>query len=217
MLKKVFILFLSMIILSLLICACQKKQAQDNESTEDSTNVTQITDTVDAPEWKNAYLDFLEAEKDSHLTYALVYIDNDNIPELYLSGDCEATGDSICTYKNGAVVEQYLHRIGGGWYVEKSGKIINKNGHMGQLYTHAYELNEDGFTLTLEALLSESIETLENGEYEFFYEYSIGRKPATESEYNTAVEAAFDFENAVRLNENSVEYNIIRQQITDHN
>ena len=99
MLKKVFVLFLSLIILSSLMCACQRNQAQEIESTKDSTNITETAETDDAPDWKTAYLNFLEQEKDSHRSYALVYIDGDDIPELYLSGRDEATGDSVCSSK----------------------------------------------------------------------------------------------------------------------
>lgn len=215
MLKKAFALFLSLIILSSLMCACQKNQVQDKESTKEPTNSTIIAETDATPEWKTAYLNFLEAEKDTHLSYALIYIDGDDIPELYLSGYCEATGDSICSYKNGAIVEQQLNRIGGGWYIEKSGNVINQNGKMGQLHTHTYRLNEAGFILTFEALSSERAEYLGNDEYSFYYEYSIGDKPVTESEYNSTVNAAFNFENAIRLNENEVNYDAIRQQIID--
>lgn len=217
MLKKAFALFLSLIILSSLMCACQRSQVKNKESTKNSTSITQITETDDTPEWKTAYLNFLEQEKDSHNSYALVYIDGDDIPELYLSGIAEAIGDSICTYKNGAVIEQQLNRIGGGWYIEKSGNVINQNGNMGHIYTHVYKLNEDGFILTFEALSAERIEVLENDEYKLHYEYSIGDKSANESEYNSAIEAAFDSENAVRLNDNEVNYDTIRQQIIDFN
>lgn len=201
------------------MCACQSEDKQTDESGKISTNAFNTTDNASISQWKSAYLNFLETRKDTHLSYALVYIDNDNIPELYLSGDCEATGDSICTYKNGAVIEQPLHRIGGGWYVEKSGYVINKNGHMGQLHTHVYKLNEVGFELTFEAQSSERIETLENDEVRLYFEYSIGDEAVNEAEYNTAVndvDADLNFENAVRLNENEVEYDQIVQQIKDH-
>ena len=211
MLKKVFVLFLSVIILSSLMCACQRNQAQEIESTKDSTNITETVETDDAPDWKTAYLNFLEQEKDSHRSYALVYIDGDDIPELYLSGRDEATGDSVCSYRKGAVVEQALHRIGGGWYIEKSGTVINQNGHMGQEHTHVFKLAEEGFVLTFEAISSERI----SDEYRLYFEYSIGDKLVTESEYSSAVEAAVDFENAVRLNENKADYDTIRQQIID--
>ena len=206
MLKKAFALFLSLIISSSLMCACQKNQVHDEESTKNST---------DTPEWKTAYLNFLEQEKDSHRSYALVYVDGDDIPELYLSGIDEATGDSVCAYKNGTVIEQPLNRIGGGWYIEKSGSLINQNGHMGGIYTHVYKLNENGFMLTFEALSIERVEALENDDYKLHYEYSIGDKSVNESEYNSAIETAFNFDNAVRLNENEVNYDTIRQQIID--
>ena len=206
MLKKVLVLFLSFIILSSMMCACQINRVQDEESTQNSTNVSKIVDTLS---WQTAYLNFLEQKKDSYLSYALVYIDSDDIPELYLSGNGEATGDSVCAYKNGAVVEQQLNRIGGGWYIEKSGTVFNRNGHMGQQHTHVFKLVKEGFVLTFEALSSERI----NDEYELHYEYSIGGKSVNESEYNSAVETAADFKNAVRLNENEVNYDTIRQQI----
>ena len=215
MLKKAFVLFLSLIILSLLMCACQSSQAQGNESTKNSTNITKITETDDTPEWKTAYLNFLEQEKDSHLSYALVYVDGDDIPELYLSGIGEAIGDSVCTYKNETVVTQQLKRIGGGWFIEKSGSLINQNGNRGHIYTHVYKLNGNGFALTFEALSVERVEVLENDKYKLHYEYSIGDKSVSESEYNSAIKANFDFENAVRLNENEVNYATIRQKIID--
>jgi len=146
-----------------------------------------------------------------------VYVDGDDIPELYLSGIAEAEGDSICSYINGTVIEQPLHRIGGGWYIEKSGTVFDRNGHMGQIYTHVYKLNENGFALTFEALSTERVEVLENDEYKLHYEYSIGDKTVNESEYNSAVEATFDFENAIRLNENKADYDTIQQQIIDFN
>ena len=86
---------------------------------------------------------------------------------------------------------------------------------MGGIYTHVYKLNENGFMLTFEALSIERVEALENDDYKLHYEYSIGDKSVNESEYNSAIETAFNFDNAVRLNENEVNYDTIRQQIID--
>ena len=167
-------------------------------------------------EWKAAYLDFLTAQKDAYLSYALVFVDDDTIPELYLSGTSEAIGDSICTYKDGAVVRQSLNRIGGGWYIERGGQIINQNGNMGHIYTHVYRLADGAFTQTFQAFKAERIEFLDNDEYNLYYEYSVGDEPVSEAAYNAAVETAFDFEYAVRLDKNAVDYNAILQQIVDY-
>ena len=86
---------------------------------------------------------------------------------------------------------------------------------MGQKHTHTYKLNEVGFELTFEALSSEHI----SDEYVLYLEYSIWDKTVTEAEYNTAIkdnDAETNFENAVRLNKNQVEYDLIRQQIMEH-
>lgn len=242
MLKKALLLLACFVCFVSLLCGCQSYLGQ-SEATNDfkdtmkkaketSPKNTQVTETVSEPvqdetsnpetteepsdsEWKTAYLEFLESQKDSHISYALVYVDGDSIPELYLSGGCEATGDCVCSYQNGSVVEERLNRIGGGRYIERSGNLINQNGNMGCYYTHAYKLTEEGFALTFSALSVEHVEYLANDEYTYSYEYFIEDNPVSESEYNAAVDAAFDFEQSVQLDENTVTYDEIRRQIID--
>ena len=154
--------------------------------------------------WKTAYSDYLEAKKEAYLSYALVYVDNDDVPELYLSGNCEAVGDSICAFRNGTVVEQPLNRIGGGWYIKKSGEIFNRNGHMGHISIHVYELTDKGFTLTFNA------GSIEN---DLTCAYFIGEEAVGKSAFDAAVEAAFDSEQAKPLHEGAVDYDEIQTQI----
>ena len=207
MLKKRFLLFLCFALL-ILACGCQIQSAPDSESTPATKEST-------IPPWKTAYLEYLDAQKDGHLSYALIYIDDDDVPELYLSSIAEAMGDSVCSYKNGTVIEQPLNRIGGGRYIEKSGEIVNQNGNSGRLYTNVYKLTEDGFSLTFYAVSSERAEHLGNDEYIISYEYSVENKPVNEGDYTAAVDAAFNFAQSVPLNENAVEYSAITQQIMD--
>ena len=213
MVRKSLVLFLCLIIFSSLLCACHIEQEQSSESDKDSDNILETTEQPITPEWKTAYLDFLEKEKDCYISYALVYIDNDDVPELYLRGSNEATGDSICTYKNSAVVEQSLNRIGGGRYIERSGSVINQNGKMGSIYTHVFKLDSGKFELIFEAHSVERAETLGEDEYRLYCEYSIGQEAVNQVEYDAAIKDAFDFDKSVRLDENSVEYNSICQQI----
>ena len=167
-------------------------------------------------EWKTAYLNLLESKKDTHYSYSLVNIDGDNIPELYMSGDCEATGDGVYSYKNGSVVEQRLNRIGGGYYIPKSGKLYNQNGNMGYYYTGIYKLTDEGFVKTFSGSTTERVETMPDGEYELSCEYSIEDKVVSEEQFNTAVSSAFDINSAVALYENTVDYEIIKQQIINY-
>ena len=166
---------------------------------------------------EKAYLEFLKDKKGSHCLFSLVYIDDDNIPELYLSGISEAEGDMICSYKNGVVVYQLLSRIGGGKYIEKSGNIINQNGHMGLYYDNVYKLSENGFSQILNARYTERYEHIGNEEYNTYREYFIDNTTVSENDYNNAVRSAFDLSKAISLYENAVSYNTIIGQLHGDN
>lgn len=233
--KARFLLCVCLISLGLLLCACQTaKNVDDTNSTTPISESTQkapkentpATDKLTNAEWKTAYLDFIENNKNAYKSYALVYVDNDDVPELYMSGGCEAEGDRICSYKNGTIVDAYMNRIGGGEYIERGGSVINQNGHMGNCYTTVYKLDENGFTKTLSARVVEHLELVENKnpedptrpwkeEYISSYEYSIEGQPVSEEEYNAAIDAAFDFTNSLEFYDIAIPYEEIKQQITD--
>ena len=158
----------------------------------------------------------MKDKQESHRLFALVFIDNDDIPELYLKGSSEAEGDMICAFKNGSIIKQQLNRTGGGKYTPRSGDIFNQNGNMGYCYTNVYKLSENGFSETFNALSIEKVESLEGEEYNLIYEYFIAGTPASETEYNNAVNASFDSSRAVRLDENAVPYEEIVQQLQNN-
>ena len=166
---------------------------------------------------EKAYLEFLKDKKESYRLFSLVFIDDDDIPELYLSGVSEAEGDMICSYKNGVVVYQLLSRIGGGKYVERSGNIINQNGHMGLYYDNVYKLSENGFSQILNARYTERYEHIGNEEYNTYREYFIDNTTVSENDYNNAVRSAFDLSKAISLYENAVSYNTIIGQLHGDN
>lgn len=236
--KKIILSLLLVILFcfSMCLCACQVPTQQNDANTQDlieknthsttepSANDTPKDDGTTALDWKTAYLDFIECrERDygkesdygNDFRYALVYIDNDDIPELYAMGTCEADGDLICSYKNGNVIEQHLGRRLGGKYVERSGIIINQNGHMGQYYDNVYKLDQTGFSLILNASYSERYVTLENNDFEIINEYFIDGKTVSKDEYNNAVNSAVDLSQTMEFYENSVSYDVIKQQIED--
>ena len=139
--KRILSVFLCLLLMYSTISCDIKRSPSETDTPNESPMLT--VDTI-APQtstdYKQAYLDFLKDEKDSHRSFALVYLDDDNIPELYLMGACEAEGDMICSFKNGVVVYEYLKRTGGGKYIERGGSVINQNGNMGRCYTDVYKL-----------------------------------------------------------------------------
>ena len=221
--KKLLVLLLCLM-MSICLFSCEDSVTpESNELNESNAEQPSTPDNdskpkdeppkVDPSVWKAAYLDFLETKKDVYYAYALVYVDGDDIPELYLNGASQAEGDSVCSYKNGKVIEQSLKRTNSGKYLPRSGTVSNVNGHMGLCYTDVYKLDDNGFTKTFNAKSIEHVEHIGNNEYTFSYEYFIDGQPVSEEEYNAAVNAAFDFDQTVRFDEHAVSYDKILQQI----
>ena len=106
MMKK-FLCSVTCVLLSLFVFASCQSQPQTAETCFDGGMQLLPESEKETPleEWKVAYLDFIEKIKDSHETYALIFVDDDEIPELFYRGDCEAEGDGVCSYKKGKIVE----------------------------------------------------------------------------------------------------------------
>lgn len=103
--------------------------------------------------WKEIYGEYVQKIADDDIgevvehTYALVYVDDDDIPELYVGGVFEAEGDRVCTIdSSGSVVECRLSRLGGAAYIERSGMFYNYNGNNGVMTLNFYSLADGVFT-----------------------------------------------------------------------
>ena len=131
-----------------------------------------------------------------------------------MRGVSQATGDLVCSYRNGTVVEQHLKRCGGGRYLERGGKILNENGNMGHVYTDVYTLTEQGFTRILSATSVERVEGAD-GDYTFSYDYTVEGEAVGEEAYVSAVKDAFDSENSVGFPEELMTYDEIRGELGD--
>ncbi len=197
------------------------KESETASTTNDATNDVDATDTdtntntnTSVPEWKSAYLKVIE-EDINHEGYALVFIDNDDIPELYMSGDSEASGDIIYSYKNGEIISQPLARMYGGEYIEKSGYFANDSGHMGGYCIEVFLLTDSGFERTFVATRYEKPEHVEGEIYNIIYEYYIGDEMVDIEEYENAVNDAFDFESSTDFYELKVSYEEIIKQINE--
>lgn len=85
--------------------------------------------------WQKAYVDYLESfwgdrEPYTQFSYSLIYLDNDDIPELFICTGAEAGGEIVATYFDGQVQTEQISRMGAR-YIERSGLLYCDNGHMG--------------------------------------------------------------------------------------
>ncbi len=86
------------------------------------------------------YEEYMEKKNLIERTYTLLYLDDNDIPELLLNGNCEADGNELL-YLNaeGKVEWQEFHRLSY-CFMERQGLIVNCGGHMGSYYDTVFEL-----------------------------------------------------------------------------
>ena len=91
--------------------------------------------------WSQAYFDYMQALDggDDYWYAGLIYVNNDDVPELVLEGNCEAVGYLILTYKNGKIDELYTNRLVFD-YIERGNVLRNAGGHMGYAYENVYTI-----------------------------------------------------------------------------
>ena len=186
----------------------EPEQPENNDALYPTFNPEEYEDLEP---WQIAYLEYMVEDANEYgsyfrSTFALVFVDSDNIPELYISGPDSASGTRLCSYKDGLVVKQHC----GTEYIPASGLVYNYMGHMGNYRTDVFLLTEDGF-LSIFNGREEHLpyQTLaDNGERitKSSHEYFIDKTPVTEEEFNDAIAKVFDNNISIRFSDNTTLY-----------
>lgn len=90
--------------------------------------------------WQEGYLAYLNenmSNAEYGFIYALIHVDDDDIPELVCDSGVEAGGCQILTFYDGQVNVFQTARLYF-TYIEKSGLLCNSDGHMGGYYDYVY-------------------------------------------------------------------------------
>ena len=146
-------------------------------------------------EWKRFYLGYLEnsSEVEMQEGYALIYLDDDDIPELVEVGDCEATGCRIVNYANGQVHVAQLGRLYFS-YIERGNLLCNSEGNMDTYYDLVYSIIDGELTLIgagyYGAEDNSHVQYDENGEP--IYQYEWEGESMSREEYGKALNSVYD-------------------------
>jgi curved DNA-binding protein CbpA len=98
--------------------------------------------------------------------YNMVYINNDDIPELVLLGTSEADGNVICTYVDGEFYYINLFRSYF-YFIPYQNVINNSGGNMGYYYDYIYSITNNGFNSILNGEWESNFDESENVENNF--------------------------------------------------
>ena len=166
----------------------------------EGTQQTSPASSAVSKPWKQAYINYIRATNAGDwMGYQLIYINNDDIPELYLNGAAEAQGDLVCTFANGTVVSEQLSRVNGMAYLEKQNVFCNSNGNMGRFYDVIYSIQQGQIVQTHEGVYgmedNANPELDENGEV--VYQYSWDGQEVSETEYKQKLNAVFNQQKAI--------------------
>ncbi|MDE5587515.1 MAG: C-type lectin domain-containing protein [Acetatifactor sp.] len=161
-------------------------------------------------EWKQRYLNYLEENNYADTcTYSLIYVDDDNIPEMVVDTGGEAGGCQLLTFRDHVLDVWQSARLNI-TYIERGNLICNSDGNMGYYYDNVYTI-QDGKWVYVDGGIwgdgPDGVQIGENGNYlEFFYwtgeepwdreEYWFGEE-ITEEEYEARLNAIYPMEQSM--------------------
>lgn len=198
------------------------------ETIQETIPETEIQSEISSTEsrflpWQIAYRDLiLEQFSDSQNTdfrYSLIYVDNDDIPELLINTQVEASGEIIYTYYDNHLAEQQLSRIGT-VYIPENGLLYNNCGHMGYYPSTVYELKNGVFSAIASGVYQDAYAEdgnrilNENGEP--VYEYYWNDEKVSERDFHENLNSVFDTASGIRPAEEHTIEEILVQITSDY-
>lgn len=190
---------------------------QENENTVAPTTTPPVNATQpspqpqELPEWKQMYINYATAWRTRYDHFALVYIDGDDIPELYMYG---SNRSELCAYRNDTVapqkkvlISQQMNGMGGGNYHKKSGHVLNVCAEGEYLAMYVYELT-DIFRQTFYGREDKSV----NPPVYYIEKYTGA---VSEAEFKDAVKQYIDTDKTEFLHENAVTFDIFPEYVAN--
>ena len=154
----------------------------------------QSVNTAVQDSWQQAYIDYInEADQEGVRTYVLIYLDDDDIPELVDIGTCEAEGCRIVNYSDGKAWETQLRRLYFN-YLERENLLCNSEGNMDS-YTDLVFRIQNG---RMELVASGAYGAEDNSDVQFdaegnpIYQYEWNGVSMTKEEYEKALNEVYD-------------------------
>ena len=160
----------------------------------------ETTDTQNGTAWNDAYIEILKnANPYQWSGFTLIYLDDDDVPELIMAGIDEATGNVLVAYTEDGVKENQLNRLYFS-YIERGNQLCNSEGLMDYYYDLVFRLQDGQLVLTDAGYYGAEDNTNrqfdENGEP--IYQYQWNGEQVTKDEYAKELNAVYDQSRAVR-------------------
>ena len=199
---SLFFIFAMLICITVPLGGCSSKNNEEEyeEDEEQETKKKKKKKDKDEDEkepeeehfdWKSAYVDYLkENEKDIYPNYALICLDDDNIPELFIDQGATSSSLTIATCYKGKVsdcdgLSAYSK------YMEKDGIICSETGQMGNYPLSIIKLEKGKFKEIASGGSGESYDN-DKDEYVSHYYWGKNEKEVSYEEYKDKIAEYID-------------------------
>lgn len=167
---------------------------EDDSLSEDTAAEEEDTASEEQKTWQEAYLDYIDSDEGQEIsgysdTFALIYVNDDDIPELVFHGGSEVFGCYILTYADGEVDILQTDRLNFS-YIERGNRLCNSEGNSGYYYDIVWSIEDGKWTELAYGTTTE--------EYDADYDepvnttYTWNDETVSESEYNSSLNEVYD-------------------------
>lgn len=170
-----------------------------NSDSYSSEYTDEQTKAVYNAQWKQAFIEYIQnTPHNDDFKYKLIFLDDDNVPELVICSGSEAGGNQICNYYDGTVHTANLLRLGF-YYIERKNLLCNSDGHMDNYYDIVYSLTDGELTQIAAGDWGELDGTGHQFDKEgnLIYKYRWEDTFVTEDEYKKRLNSVFDMSKAI--------------------
>lgn len=173
----------------------------EREQTPTAVQAPSQDDTLKEPpeleEWRSIYLQYLDnQEQGGPCTYALIYVDEDDIPELVIDTGVEASGCRILTYHDGVVDELQTMRLNF-TYIEKANLLCNADGNMGRYYDSVYSIRDGKWVYIDGGVYGDGPDGIQyDDDGELICVYNWNGSDVSEEEYHRQLETVYPTQRA---------------------
>ncbi len=150
--------------------------------------------------WQSAYRTYINENswlESYYANYTLIYLDDDDIPELFFNLDGDMYGDFVLTYYDHRLNILHLYRRSS-TFIPRTGLICNNSGHRGYYPVMIYKLSKGEFIDV--AFGSTDDAGYPGDEGDFTYEFN-GVSLSSREEYNSEINKVYPVKEEVRLAE----------------
>ncbi len=176
--------------------ASEKKEAL--EKAYDSFTYDIVDSGYSDASWKQIYIDYVN-EMSEHYDFSLIQLNNDNIPELCLTGKYTMAGDVLCWVSNNSLQKETSLGCSGTYYIKNKGLLKNSGGQFGNYFDNIFSFDGESLEQTVKGYYHEKDDNI--GSTANYFDYTINDNVVSWSEYKQAIASAFDSSNAKKVSD----------------